>query len=71
MGRWVVFLEQLYTVSSSDGSVVHVLINETWISSPQALKQNLGGPVVKNSLANAGDMGVISGLGRFHMPQAN
>ena len=42
-----------------------------WTSSPQALKQNLGGPVVKNSLANAGDMGVISGLGRFHMPQAN
>ena len=40
-----------------------------WTSSPQALKQNLGGPVVKNSLANAEDMGVISGLGRFHMPQ--
>ena len=27
-----------------------------------------GGPVVKNPLANAGDTGLIPGLGRFHMP---
>ena len=26
-----------------------------------------GGPVVKNLPANAGDMGLITGLGRFHM----
>ena len=39
-------------------------------------KQNLkkllrdfrGGPVVKNSLANAGDMDLIPGLGRSYMP---
>ena len=27
-----------------------------------------GGPVVKNLPANAGEMGSIPGLGRFHMP---
>ena len=27
-----------------------------------------GGEMVKNLLANAGDMGSISGLGRTHMP---
>ena len=26
-----------------------------------------GGPVVKNQPANAGDVGLITGLGRFHM----
>ena len=31
----------------------------------------LDGPVVKNSLANAGNMGSIPSLGRFHMPQGN
>ena len=30
-----------------------------------------GGPVVKNSPANAGDVGLIPGQGRFHMPQGN
>ena len=30
-----------------------------------------GGPVVKNLLANAGDMGSIPGPGRFHMPWGN
>ena len=29
------------------------------------------GPVVKNSPANAGDTGSISGLERSHMPQGN
>ena len=29
-----------------------------------------GGPVVKNPLANLGDVGSIPGLGWFHMPQA-
>ena len=28
-----------------------------------------GGPVVKNLPANAGDMGSVPGLGRFHMPR--
>jgi len=28
------------------------------------------GPVVKNLPANAGDVGLIPNLGRFHMPQA-
>jgi len=26
-------------------------------------------PVIKNLPANSGDMGLIPGLGRFHMPQ--
>ena len=30
-----------------------------------------GGPVVKNGSANAGDMGLIPGLGRSHMQQSN
>ena len=30
-----------------------------------------GGPVDKNSPANAGDTGSIPGLGRFHMLQSN
>ena len=30
-----------------------------------------GGPVVKNPPANAGDMGSIPVLGRFHVPQGN
>ena len=31
----------------------------------------LGGAVVKNPLANAGDMGSSPGPGRFHMLQSN
>ena len=30
-----------------------------------------GGAMVKNPLANAGDMGSIPGPGRSHMPQSN
>ena len=32
---------------------------------------NLGGPVVENLPANAGDTGLIPGPGRSHMPQDN
>ena len=30
-----------------------------------------GGPVVKNSPCSVGNMGLIPGLGRSHMPQSN
>ena len=30
-----------------------------------------GGPVVKNPLARAGDMGSVPGPGKFHMPRGN
>ena len=30
-----------------------------------------GGPVIKYPPANAGDMGLIPGLGRSHVPQGN
>ena len=30
-----------------------------------------GGPVAKNLPANAGDTGLIPGLGRYHMPWSN
>ena len=30
-----------------------------------------GGPVFKNPPANAGDMGSVLGLGRFHIPQGS
>ena len=29
------------------------------------------GPVAKNPLASVGDMGLISGLGRSHVPRGN
>ena len=32
------------------------------------MKNFPGGPVVKNLPANAGEMGSIPSLGRFHMP---
>ena len=35
------------------------------------MKDSLGDLVVKNRPANAGDMGSISGSGRFHMPQGS
>ena len=31
----------------------------------------LGDTVVKNPPTNAGDIGLIPGLGEFHMPQSN
>ena len=34
-------------------------------------KDFLGGTVDKNVLANLSDMGLIPGLGRFHMPRSN
>ena len=36
-----------------------------------ALRDFLGGPVVKNLPANAGDMVSIPGLGKSHMQQGN
>ena len=35
------------------------------------MRDFLGGAVVKNPPANAGDMGSIPGLGRSHMPRSN
>ena len=35
------------------------------------IKDIPGGTVDKNPPANAGDMGLIPGLGSFHMPQGN
>ena len=48
-----------------------------WMYTPNNWKQDLkerdspGGPVVKNLSANAGDRGLIPGLGRSHMPWGN
>ena len=41
------------------------------VCSVQQLEDFLGGPVVKNPPANAGDMGSIPGLRRFHMLRSN
>ena len=42
------------------------------ICSKEDEKRDLpGGPVVKNPPANAGDMGLIPGLGGFHMAWSN
>ena len=35
------------------------------------MRDFLGGTVVKNLLANAGDTGLIPGPGRSHMPRRN
>ena len=35
------------------------------------IKSFPGGPVVKNLPANAGDISLIPGLGRFHIPWGN
>ena len=40
-------------------------------SSQREVRDFAGGPVVKNPPATAGDMGSISGLGRFHLLQSN
>ena len=55
--------------------------HHAWIHLPQIPTQMVeskvnckdfpGGPVVKDPSANAGDTGLISGLGRFHMPRGN
>ena len=37
----------------------------------QKVEDFLGGPVVKNPPANAGDTGSILGQGRCHMPRGN
>ena len=49
----------------ADLSPLHVGYLEIW--EPDVL----GGPVVKNPLANAQDMGSIHGRGRSHMSQGN
>ena len=55
-------------------------INEIWsiqtMEHYSAIRRNEvlgfpGGSVVTNLPANAGDMGLISGPGRFHMPQSS
>ena len=40
-------------------------------NSQREVRDFAGGPVVKNPPATAGDMGSISGPGRFHMPWGN
>ena len=41
------------------------------IYSRRVRRHFLGGPVVKNPPVNAGDMDLISGSGRFHIPPSN
>ena len=43
-------------------------VRHDWSDSAAAA---VGGAVDKNPPANAGDMGLIPGQGRFHMPQSN
>ena len=41
------------------------------LPSKEHTEDYLGGPVVENPPANAGDVGLIPGLERFHMLQGN
>ena len=47
-----------------------VLYKNLWCAKSQE-RDFLGGAVVKNPPANAGDMGLSPGPGRSHMPQSN
>ena len=57
--------------STSQPCILPSLLNSSQGQLPllDALTEKFpSGPVVKNPLANAGDMGSIPGLGRSHMP---
>ena len=52
----------------------HVINGISWLmhtSQKYEVGDFLGGSVVKNPPANAGDMGLIPGLGRSHMPRSS
>ena len=49
---------------AKNDSVYHPLVKKNWGGFP-------GGSMVKNSPANAGDMGSVSGPGRSHTPWSN
>ena len=53
----------------------HMLCNTAKKKKKKLVKKKLkdfpGGPVVKNPPANTGDVGLIPGQGRSHMPQSN
>ena len=51
------------TAESLEKPITHTSVKK------QYLWNFTGGPVVKNLLVNAGDMGLISGQGRFYKPQ--
>ena len=46
--------------------IPYIRINSKWIK-----RDFPGGAVIKNPLANAGDVGLSLGPGRSHMPQSN
>ena len=59
-------------------SLIYIMLWNDGISNKVSVKRErtmlldfAGGSVVKNLPANAGDMGSISGLGRFHIVQSN
>ena len=57
----------------SDWTTKELLIHAVQQSKPVRAEvwEFPGGPVVKNTPANAGDLDLILGLGRFHMPHGN
>ena len=59
--------------ATMDQGIIYVARSEerAVIIGTDTISQSPGGPVVKNPPANAGDMCLILGPGRFHMPQRN
>ena len=47
------------------------LTSTEWPSSKRTQVMDFLGTVDKNPPANAGDKGLIPGVGRFHVPQSN
>ena len=62
---------QLPTCSSGIFPHYDFLNFHVWSFFQSPAKGFPGDPMVKNLPANAGDIGLISGLGRFHMPRSN
>ena len=54
----------IFLVSDTNKITIYILLLKNRQDSP-------GGPVVKNLLASAGDMGSLPGPGRSHVPLSN
>ena len=64
----------IMSTSCSQLCIVNTMSSMLWVLMNKSLDERMkhedfsGGLVVKNLPANAGEMGSIPGLGRFHMP---
>ena len=57
--------------SHQEESIIFFQFNTFFFFNDRKWEDFPGGPVIRNLLANAGDMGSIPGPERFHMPRNN